>query len=390
VSRIEDERAVLPLAGVRVIDISRLAPGPYCSMLLADLGAEVISVRGGRGSAPIPVLARGKRLVTLDLRDPLGRSALRRLVRGADVLLEGFRPGVAARLGAGYEELSRENPRLIYCSLTGYGQTGPRSGEAGHDINYLAASGVLGAVGPPGAEPIPPLNLLADFGAGGMLAAFAIATALFERSRTGRGRYVDVAMVDGCLSMMEFHRVAWGTRAMPARGVGVLSGTAPAYRTYRCADGKFVAVGALERPMFETLWRTLGFDDPAPDMDDASTWPSTAERLKGTFASKDRDEWARLFADVDACVSPVLAPDELDGDPHVSARRQGDAGAPVIPRFGESGPPRRSPPVDETETILRAAGAPQNEIAAAVTARAVAEMERTPWPPSSTPPHDGG
>jgi alpha-methylacyl-CoA racemase len=382
VSRDENERDARPLAGVRVVDLSRLVPGPYCSMLLADLGAEVITVRGGRGSAPIPVLMRGKRLVTLDLREPLGRSALRRLVRGADVLLEGFRPGVAARLGAGYEELARENPRLIYCSLTGYGQTGPRSAEAGHDINYLAASGVLGAVGPPDAEPIPPLNLLADFGAGGMLAAFAIAIALFERARTGRGRYVDVAMVDGCLSMMEFHRVAWGTRAMPSRGTGVLSGTAPAYRTYRCADGRFVAVGALERPMFETLWRTLGFEDTPPDMDDASTWPSAAERLETTFASKPRDEWARLFAGVDACVSPVLAPDELDADPHVSARRQGVAGAPVIPRFGESGRPHRSPPADETETILRASGAAEEEIAAALTARDAAETDRTTWPPS--------
>jgi alpha-methylacyl-CoA racemase len=382
VSRTEDERPAAPLAGVRVIDISRLAPGPYCSMLLADLGADVIAVRGGRGSAPIPLLMRGKRLVTLDLREPLGRSALHRLVRGADVLLEGFRPGVAARLGAGYEEFARENPRLIYCSLTGYGQTGPRSGEAGHDINYLAASGVLGAVGPPGAEPIPPLNLLADFGAGGMLAAFAIATALFERTRTGRGRYVDVAMVDGCLSMMEFHRAAWGTRAMPARGTGALSGTAPAYRTYRCADGRFVAVGALERPMFQTLWRTLGFTDAAPDMDDASTWPATAKCLQTVFATKDRDDWARVFAGVDACVSPVLAPDELEGDPHVSARRQGVAGAPVIPRFDDSGRPHRSPPVDETETILRASGASEDEIAAAVTARLAAETDRTPWPPS--------
>ncbi|HYW53528.1 MAG TPA: CaiB/BaiF CoA-transferase family protein [Dongiaceae bacterium] len=377
----EGEAPAPPLAGVRVIDLSRLAPGPYCSMLLADLGADVIAVRGGRGSAPIPVLMRGKRLVTLDLREPLGRSALRRLVRDADVLLEGFRPGVASRLVAGYEELARENPRLIYCSLTGYGQTGPRSGEAGHDINYLAASGVLGAVGPPDAEPVPPLNLLADFGAGGMLAAFAITTALFERARTGRGRYVDVAMVDGCLSMMEFHRVAWGTRAMPRRGTGVLSGTAPAYRTYRCADGRFVAVGALERPMFETLWRTLGFDDAAPDMDDASIWPATARALQNAFASKDRDAWAALFAGVDACVSPVLAPDELDADAHVRERRRGVAGAPVVPRFGGAAVlPREATPVDETDAILRAARAPDDEIAAALAARAAVAGERAPWP----------
>lgn len=346
------------LAGVRVLDLSRLAPGPYCSLLLADQGAEVIVVRGGRGSTPIAALARGKRLVTLDLHDPLGRSAMRRLARRADVVIEGFRPGVAARLGAGYDELARENPRLVYCSLTGYGQHGPRSGEAGHDINYLAVSGVLGALGPPDGDPIPPLNLIADFGAGGMAAAFEIAAALFEREGTGRGRYLDVAMVDGCISMMAFHRAAWRTPVMPRRGDGLLSGRAPAYRTYRCKDGRYVAVGALERPFFETLWRTLGLAEPAPNQNDCATWPETARALESAFASADRDEWARRFVGIDACVTPVFEADE------------------VTVNRGE----RPDEILDETDCLLREAGASAEELAAARRAREEVSRETAIWP----------
>lgn len=348
-----------PLDGVRVLDLSRLVPGPYCSLLLAELGAEVTVVRGGPASTPVAALARGKRMVTLDLRDPLGRSALRQLAREADVLIEGFRPGVAARLGAGYEELARENPRLVYCSVTGYGQRGCRSGEAGHDINYLAVSGVLGALGPADGDPVPPLNLLADFGAGGMAAAFAIAAALFARERTGRGRFLDVSMVDGCVSMMAFHRAAWGTAVMPRRGEGLLGGRAPAYRTYRCKDGRYVAVGALERPFFETLWRTLGLPEPAPDQNDPGTWAETARALESVFGSADRDEWSRRFAGVEACVTPVLAPDE------------------VVVDVGE----RSDEIVDETEVALRGVGASDDELAAALRAREELDREPAIWPP---------
>ncbi|HEY0394818.1 MAG TPA: CaiB/BaiF CoA-transferase family protein [Candidatus Elarobacter sp.] len=354
-----------PLAGVRVVDLSRLIPGPYCSSLLADAGADVVVVRGGAGSAPIGELLRGKRLVSLDLREPLGRAALHRLVRDADVLIEGFRPGVAARLGAGYDELAALNPRLVYCSLTGYGQAGPRSGDAGHDINYLAVSGVLGAVGPPDGDPIPPLNLLADYGAGGTAAAFAICAALVERARTGRGAYLDVAMIDGCLSMMALHRAAWGSPHMPGRGAGTLSGRAPAYRTYRCADGRYVAVGALERPMFEALWHTLGFDDPVPDRHDPANWEPIGARLERAFAAEPRDAWVRRFAGIEACVTPVLAPDEALDDPHVRARLSAHTG---------------SEPPDETEAVLRAAGATDDEIAAALDARDLVAAERAPWP----------
>ena len=360
-----------PLAGVRVIDLSRLVPGPYCSLLLAEHGADVIVVRGGPGSAPIAAFAPGKRFVSLDLRDPLGRSALHRLVRDADVLLEGFRPGVAARLGAGYDELAALNPRLVYCSLTGYGQTGARSAAAGHDINYLAISGVLGALGPAGGDPLPPLNLVADFAGGSLAAAFAIASALFARERTGRGTYLDVAMIDGCVSMMGFHRAAWRTPVMPERGSGVLGGRAPAYRTYRCSDGKHVAVGALEPPFFAALWAALGLGEPVPDYRDPSTWDATSRRLEAAFAASTRDEWTRRFEGVEACVTPVLAPDEALLDTHVRARSE----------LHGSGAPE--PPPDETETVLRAAGASEAEIAAALVARDAAAAEPAPWPSHS-------
>lgn len=310
----------VPLAGVRVIDLSRNVPGPYCSRLLAERGANVVVVHGGPDSAPIPVLAAGKTVVALDLRETAGRTELHRLVRDADVLIEGFRPGVAARLGAGYDELAALNERLVYCSLTGYGQSGPRSGAAGHDINYLAISGVLGALGPADGDPLPPLNLVADFAAGSMMAAFAIVSALFERERTGRGRYLDVAMIDGCFSMMAFHRAAWDTPSMPARGRGALAGRAPAYRTYRCAGGGYVAVGALERPLFEALWRGLELGEPVPDHRDAARWAETSRRIENAFARASRDVWAAHFAHLDAGVTPVLGPLEAAADAQVRER----------------------------------------------------------------------
>lgn len=202
-----------PLAGIRVIDLSRLAPGPYGSMLLADLGAEVIAVTGGRAGQVPADFARGKRFVHLNLKHPASRQALHRLVATADVLIEGFRPGVADRLGAGYAELSQVNPRLVYCSVTGYDPAGPAAQAAGHDINYLAVTGLLGAMGPADGPPVPPLNVVADLAGGGLLAAFGICAALVERDRSGRGQQITAAMTDGVLSMMEMWLNAWRTPA---------------------------------------------------------------------------------------------------------------------------------------------------------------------------------
>ncbi len=325
-----------PLKGLRVIDTTRLAPGPYCTMLLADLGAEVIVVGGGRGSTPIPEFSRGKRFINLNLKTAAGRAALQALVGTADVFVEGFRPGVSAKIGCGYEELSRLNERLVYCSLTGYGQEGPRATDAGHDINYIALSGVLGAIGPKDSVPPIPLNLIADFAGGSLMATIGILAALHERGISGKGQFVDTAMVDGCLSLMAMQHPLWKTPLMPERGRG-LFGEAPFYRCYPCADGRYVSVGALERPFFVALWSHLGFGE-APDHMNRGNWPEIERRLSEVFLSAARDEWDARFLGTDACVVAVLEPDEVGKDPQYAARH-GSLPAdtvPVVPRFGRT------------------------------------------------------
>ncbi len=352
------EAAGGPLAGIRVVDLSRLAPGPYCTMLLADMGADVVAVGGGRAGVAIPAFARGKRFVSLDLKSAAGRDALHALVRTADVVVEGFRPGVAGRLGAGYAELSALNPRLVYCSITGYGQDGPRAGEAGHDINYLALTGVLGALGPADRRPYPPLNLVADFAAGSLVAALGIVAALLEARKSGTGQFIDAAMIDGSLSLMAMHWPLWRTALWPGRGEGLLAGDAPFYRTYRCADGRYVAVGALETAFFRTLWSTLGLGEP-PDPMQRAEWPRIERSLADAFAARPRDDWGRLFVGGDACVTPVLDPDEVWTEPQVAARHPdgGPAQVPAVPRFGRT--PAAARPVDladRTVDVLRELG----------------------------------
>lgn len=372
-----------PLTGVRVVDLSRLAPGPYCTMLLADLGAEVIVVGGGRSGLPVTELSRGKKFISLDLKSSAGRDALHRLVKTADVLIEGFRPGVADRIGAGYAELSALNPRLVYCSMTGYGQDGPRAREAGHDINYLAIAGVLGAVGPKSEVSYPPLNLLADFGAGGLLAAFGIVTALFEARGSGRGQHVDAAMVDGCLSMMAMHFPVWQTSVMPGRGDGLITGNAPFYRCYFCADGRQVSVGALEVAFFKALWTVLDLGD-VPDHMDKATWPLIEQTLDKVFRSKPREHWEALFAGTDACVAPVLSPDEVWGEAQNKHRHPASshASVPAIPRFSRT--PSMSSDLDRSDhsrDVLASLGMTNDQITAAVPSDPASAVEGLSWPP---------
>ncbi len=327
-----------PLEGIRVIDMTRLAPGPYGTMLLADLGAEVIVVGGGRAGPPVSTFARGKQFITLDLKSDEGRLALVRLCDSADVFIEGFRPGVAERLGAGYTTLSASNPRLVYCSLTGYGQTGPRAQEAGHDLNYLAYTGVLGALGPADGPPQVPLNAIADMAGGGMLAVIGILAALQERQRSGFGQHVDAAMIDGCMSLIAMHYPAWQTAAMPRRGDGWLAGTAPNYRCYRCADGGYMAVGSLEPQFFRALWKTLALGEPVPDAMSHSAWPAIERTLEATFRTLPRDAWVARFEGVDACVTPVLSPDEAWQDAQVRTRVDParPKEVPAVPAFSRS------------------------------------------------------
>jgi alpha-methylacyl-CoA racemase len=317
-----------PLTGVRIVELAALGPAPYGVMLLADLGAEVIRVdraaaaRGELGAeASMVGLSRNRRSVAVDLKSAAGVEVVHRLVRNADVVVEGFRPGVAERLGLGPDELREHNPRLVYARMTGWGQDGPLAARAGHDIDYAALSGALHTVGRADAPPPPPVNYLADFGGGGAFLAIGVLAALVERDRSGEGQVIDAAMLDGAASLTAFlHGLlaigAWSTE----RGTNLLDGGAPYYDTYRCADGKFLAVGALEPQFFAALCDRLGLDPADWPQHDREAWPDQKRRLTELFATRPRDEWAELFVGSDACVAPVLDLLEAPEHPHNRAR----------------------------------------------------------------------
>ena len=342
-----------PLAGVHVIELASLAPAPFGCMILADLGADVVRVerpetcRAAAATpqprAPVDPLVRGRRSVGLNLKDPAGADLLLRLAESADVLVEGFRPGVTERLGIGPYDCAARNPRLIYARMTGWGQSGPLAPTAGHDIDYIAISGALHPIGRAGERPVPPLNLVGDFGGGGMLLAVGVLAALVERQRSGLGQVVDAAMVDGSALLTSF---IWGLRAAGAwrdeRGVNLLDTGAPFYDTYATADGKHVAVGALEPQFYAALLDGLGLADAGlPAQHDRGGWPMLRERLTAAFATRTRDEWAAVFAGTDACVAPVLTSAEAAAHPHNVARgvftEIGGVAQPApAPRFGRS------------------------------------------------------
>lgn len=345
-----------PLSGVRVLEIASMAPGPFATMMLADMGAEVLRIdRADTVRQPVPPqpppepMGRGSRSIGVDLKHPQARELVLRLVENADVLVEGFRPGVCERLGIGPDDCAERNPRLVYGRVTGWGQTGPLAPRAGHDINYLALSGALHPIGPGGAGPTPPINYVADFGGGGMLLVVGVLSALVERQTSGRGQVVDAAMTEGAglLSTM-LHGLRASGMWRDDRGANLLDGSAPFYTTYECADGGFVAVGALEPQFFAALLDGLGVDD-APEQYDAGRWPQLRARLAEAFAGKDRDEWAEIFADTDACVTPVLALDEAAEHPHNVARESfmelSGLGQPgVAPRLSRTPGQVESPP----------------------------------------------
>jgi alpha-methylacyl-CoA racemase len=367
-----------PLTGVRVIEIASLAPAPFGCMILADLGADVLRVdraerSGPQARVPIDPLSRGRRSIGLNLKEPAAIDVLIRLAENADVLVEGFRPGVAERLGFGPDVCAQRNPRLIFARMTGWGQDGPLAPTAGHDIDYIAISGALGPIGRAGESPVPPLNLVGDFGGGGMLLALGILAALVERASSGRGQVVDAAMVDGSALLTSF---VYGLLASGAwrdeRGGNLLDGGAPFYDTYVCGDGGYVAVGALEPQFYAALLAGLGLTDAGlPAQHDRSGWPVLRERFAATFASKSRDEWAQVFAGTDACVSPVLSLAEAPRHPHATARNAfvevGGVVQPApAPRFGRSpaGHPAAPPrPGADTDTVLAGLGLADDEIA---------------------------
>ena len=362
-----------PLAGVRVVEVAGIGPAPLGCMVLADLGAEVVRVdrSSGPGLSLVPyrkdILARGRRSVAVDLKAQGGADVVRRLADRADVFVEAFRPGVAERLGIGPDDLLARNPRLVYARMTGWGQDGPLAQRAGHDIDYASIVGAIGAIGEPGRKPVPPLNLVADFGGGSMFLVTGVLAALLERATSGKGQVVDVAMVDGVstlLSMLHSHRASgiW----QDSRGSNLLDGGAPFYDTYECADGGWIAVGALERQFFAELVRVLGestpgFADELPGQHDVDRWPEMRTLFARTFATRSRDEWASLFDGVDACVAPVLSAGEAPSHPHVAAREtlvdiDGLVQPAPAPRFSRTpGAIARSPRMpgeDSRETLL--------------------------------------
>ncbi|GGO77382.1 CaiB/BaiF CoA transferase family protein [Nonomuraea cavernae] len=311
-----------PLAGVRVLELAGLAPGPFAGMMLADHGAEVLRVDRVSAVTDRPrtdVMDRGKRTIGLDLKSPEGVAAFKDLVANADVVIEVFRPGVAERLGIGPEDLHAVNERLVYGRMTGWGQDGPLAPTAGHDIDYIAISGVLSMLGREDEKPTPPINIIGDFAGGGLMLAYGVLLALLERERTGKGRVIDAAMVDGAalLFSMFYHGVQsgyWGPR-----GTNLLDTGAPMYDTYETADGGFLAVGSLEPQFWNTMVTLMGLTD-LPDRDDRSQWPALKARLAEEFRSRTRAEWEAVFEGSDACVSPVLSMPEATTHPHNVAR----------------------------------------------------------------------
>jgi alpha-methylacyl-CoA racemase len=391
-----------PLHGVRIVELAGLGPAPFCGMMLADLGADVIRVerdaaRAG-AQAPKDPLQRTRRSIVLDLKHPDGVAALLDLVARADVLIEGYRPGVPERLGFGPDACFARNPRLVYGRMTGWGQHGPLARRAGHDLNYLALSGALHLIGPRGGKPVPPLNLVADFGGGGMLLAVGVLAALHEAKASGRGQVIDAAMIDGTTAQLAMH---YGLRAddrgefSDATGESLLAGGAPYYDTYETKDGRHLAIGALEPPFYGEMLRRLGLDPvwhsgagwPALDAAARERWPVLRDAIANAVRTRTRDEWAEVFAESDACVSPVLTLAEAERHPHHVARGTHVSVDGVVqnapaPRFerttlGVPRPPRV--PGADTAAVLAEAGYTAERIEALRASGAV-QFARAPAP----------
>lgn len=344
-----------PLKGLRVVELAGIGPGPHAAMILGDLGADVVRVeRPSKLPNPGPsgdFLMRSRRSVTADLKSEADRDRVLGLIAKADVLIEGFRPGVTERLGLGPQDCEKVNDRLIYARMTGWGQTGPRSQQSGHDMNYISLNGVLHAIGRAGERPVPPLNLVGDFGGGSMFLLVGILSALYERERSGKGQVIDAAMVDGSavLAQMMFafrHTGLWSD----VRGTNMLDTGAPYYDVYECADGRYVAVGSIEPQFYAELLEKLQLDASAlPGQNDVSRWPELRTILTETFAKHGRDHWATVFAGSDACVTPVLSFAEIETEEHNTERgsfyRVGESVFPMpAPRFSRTQPGQPTPP----------------------------------------------
>ena len=360
-----------PLTGLRVVELQGIGPGPFCGMMLADMGAEIIrvdrSAAVGSGARSADVLARGRKSIAVDLKNPQGVETVLKLVETADVLLEGFRPGVTERLGLGPDVCLERNPKLVYGRMTGWGQTGTMAHAAGHDINYISLSGVLHAIGEPGSRPNPPLNLVGDFGGGGMLLAFGIVAALYERGVSGKGQVIDAAMTDGSALLMNsiFGLMGQGVWNQN-RGSNLLDGGAHFYGTYETKDGRFVSIGSIEPQFYALLLEKTGLDQD-PDLAQQMSrndWPKLREKLAAVLATKTRDEWDEIMLGTDICYAPILNFDEAVAHPHNQARNTFVASADIVqaapaPRFSRTEPELPEPPVapgEHSEEVLASIG----------------------------------
>ena len=365
-----------PLQGIRAIEIAGIGPGPFCAMMLSDMGADVVRIDrksvAGRGTK-FDLLNRGRKSIAIDLKNPAGVDALLTMVEQADALQEGFRPGVMERLGLGPDICHERNPRLVYGRMTGWGQDGPMASAAGHDINYISLTGVLHSIGRPGQNPVPPLNLVGDFGGGGMLLAFGIVSALLEASRSGVGQVVDAAMTDGSAALMAG---IYGLKNMGIwnnnKGTNMLDSGSHFYDTYECADGKWISLGSIEPQFYALLREKAELDEPLfGDQLDRDSWPHKKERIAEVFKQKSRQEWCNIMEGSDVCFAPVLDLDEAPAHPHNRARQtfveiDGVQQPNAAPRFSRTpgaiqGPPPKAG--EHSEEALAAWGLSSEQIA---------------------------
>ena len=313
-----------PLTGLKVVEFAGIGPGPFCGMLLSDLGADVVRIdrKGGRGGAPSDVTARGRRSVALDLKSPAAIEACLKLMESADAVFEGFRPGVMERLGLGPDVALKRNPKLVYGRMTGWGQTGPYANAAGHDMNYIAITGALHAIGTTD-KPVPPLNLVGDFGGGALYLAFGLLAGVIQARETGKGQVIDCAMSDGAASLMAmFYGFKASGMWQGGRRNNMLDGGAHFYDTYQCSDGKWISLGSIEPQFYALLLEKTGIDDPEFQRQmDRAAWPTLHDKLADVIARKTRDEWCEIMDATDVCFAPVLDLDEAPKHAHNAARK---------------------------------------------------------------------
>ncbi|MFT5011579.1 MAG: alpha-methylacyl-CoA racemase [Patiriisocius sp.] len=372
-----------PLAGIKIIELAGIGPGPFCGMLLSDLGAEVIRVdrAGGSSNRPKDVLTRGRKSIAVNLKSAEGKAVILKLCESADALFEGFRPGVTERLGLGPEDCMAANPKLVYGRMTGWGQDGPMAQAAGHDINYIALSGALSAIGRQGEKPVPPLNLVGDFGGGGMVLALGLVSAMLEAQKSGKGQVVDTAMVDGAAILMSMFYSMSAVGAMsPERGTNLLDTGAHFYDAYETSDGGYISIGSIEPQFYALLIEKAGLDaEEFSAQMNRERWPEYKEKLTAVFKTKTRDEWCELMEGTDVCFAPVLSMTEAAEHPHNKERGtftelDGVLQPSPAPRFSRTSPAVTHGsrfPGEDTALVLKDAGYSEADISTLVNSGAV-------------------